>query len=251
MQLRFAMMFSVTSLAGAFSGLLAYGIRNLDGKHGIAGWQWIFIVVRRLPLRSFSRISDHVTQEGAFTVAFGLATLFFVPDSPRNIRFLTDDERETYCRDLADDWSGDADADGTYQEVFSWSEVTSAFTNAPHVLMLFSPLFFNGTTVSCHSIVPSHTSTDESYVRLMVSLTCMPSRSLLRFQLTQLPRSTPTIVNSLGHSPNYTQLLTVRSFRPSMIAYILRMVTRYRRTPAPSFSASFLHISVINTRTAA
>ena len=49
MQLRFAMMFSVTSLAGAFSGLLAYGIRNLDGKHGIAGWQWIFIVVRRLP----------------------------------------------------------------------------------------------------------------------------------------------------------------------------------------------------------
>ncbi len=48
MQLRFAMMFSVTSLAGAFSGLIAYGIRNLNGKHGIAGWQWIFIVVRRL-----------------------------------------------------------------------------------------------------------------------------------------------------------------------------------------------------------
>jgi hypothetical protein len=72
-------------------------------------------------------------------------------------------------------------------------------------------LFFNGTTVSCHSIVPSHSSTDESYVRLMVLLTCMPSRSLLQFQLTQLPRSTPTIVNSLGHSPNYTQLLTVLS----------------------------------------
>jgi hypothetical protein len=50
MQLRFAMMFSVSSLAGAFSGLLAYGIRNLNGKHGIAGWQWIFIVVRSLPL---------------------------------------------------------------------------------------------------------------------------------------------------------------------------------------------------------
>jgi hypothetical protein len=50
MQLRFAMMFSVSSLAGAFSGLLAYGIRNLNGKHGIAGWQWIFIVVRRLSL---------------------------------------------------------------------------------------------------------------------------------------------------------------------------------------------------------
>jgi hypothetical protein len=51
LQLRFAMMFSVTSLAGAFSGLLAYGVENLNGKHGIAGWRWIFIVVRRLPLR--------------------------------------------------------------------------------------------------------------------------------------------------------------------------------------------------------
>jgi hypothetical protein len=49
MQLRFTMMYSASSLAGAFSGLLAYGIRNLNGKHGIAGWQWIFIVVRNLP----------------------------------------------------------------------------------------------------------------------------------------------------------------------------------------------------------
>jgi hypothetical protein len=47
MQVRITMMFSVTSLAGAFSGLLAFGIENLNGKHGIAGWQWIFIVVSR------------------------------------------------------------------------------------------------------------------------------------------------------------------------------------------------------------
>jgi hypothetical protein len=51
MHFRFAMLCSFSSLAGAFSGLVAYGIRNLDGKHGIAGWQWIFIVVRSLPLR--------------------------------------------------------------------------------------------------------------------------------------------------------------------------------------------------------
>ncbi|KAH9026161.1 MFS general substrate transporter [Lactarius hengduanensis] len=78
LQLRCALMFSVASLTGAFSGLLAYGIRNLDGKHGIAGWQWIFIV------------------EGGFTVAFGLATLFFVPASPKSIKLLTKVERETY-----------------------------------------------------------------------------------------------------------------------------------------------------------
>jgi len=46
LQLRFAMMFGVTSLAHAFSGLLAFGIHRLDGKHGIAAWRWIFIIVR-------------------------------------------------------------------------------------------------------------------------------------------------------------------------------------------------------------
>lgn len=58
MQLRFAMMFWVSSLAGAFSGLLAYGIRNLNGKHGISGWQWIIIVVGSFPI---PLACDHVT----------------------------------------------------------------------------------------------------------------------------------------------------------------------------------------------
>jgi MFS family permease len=129
MHFRFAMMYSLSSLANAFSGLLAYGIRNLNGKHGIAGWQWIFIV------------------EGTFTVAFGLATLFIVPASPKDIKLLTEEEREMYCRDLANDWSGDADTYGTYQEVFSLSEVASAFVDAPHVLMIFVALFFDGTMI--------------------------------------------------------------------------------------------------------
>ena len=153
MHFRFAMMYSLSSLAGAFSGLIAYGIRNLNGKHGIAGWQWIFIVVRGVSSRKFSISSDNVAQEGTFTVAFGLATLFVVPASPKNFKLLTEEERETYCRDLADDWSGDADTDGTYQEVFSYSEVTSAFLDAPHVLMTFVALFFDGTMVRPRSIV--------------------------------------------------------------------------------------------------
>jgi uncharacterized membrane protein YfcA len=54
MQFRYSMMFSAASLAGAFSGLLAFAIQHLDGKHGIAGWQWIFIIVRRSLLNSLS-----------------------------------------------------------------------------------------------------------------------------------------------------------------------------------------------------
>jgi hypothetical protein len=93
-------------------------------------------------------ILKRLTQEGAFTSAFGLATIFFVPASPRNIRFLTKEEREAYCLDLADDWSGDADTYGKHDEVFSWSEVASVFTDAPHVLLMAIPSFLLGVTVT-------------------------------------------------------------------------------------------------------
>lgn len=46
LQTRFSLMFSVTSLAGAFSGLLAAAIQNMDGIRGLTGWAWIFILVR-------------------------------------------------------------------------------------------------------------------------------------------------------------------------------------------------------------
>ena len=126
--------------------------------------------------------SDYVAQEGTFTTAFGLATLFIVPASPKTIKLLTTEEREIYCRDLADDWSGDADVDGTYQEVFSWSEVASTFTDAPHVLILFLPLFFDGTTVRCRNIVPSlFTTVDQLFVSYTVSRTCIHSQRPLQF----------------------------------------------------------------------
>ena len=41
---RVAIFFSATSLAGAFSGLLAAAIINMDGIAGKRGWAWIFIL---------------------------------------------------------------------------------------------------------------------------------------------------------------------------------------------------------------
>ncbi|KAI0319666.1 MFS general substrate transporter [Amylostereum chailletii] len=129
MQLRFSMMFSATSLAGAFSGLLAAAIQNLDGVRGLGGWAWIFIL------------------EGVFTVVFGIATAALMPASPATFKLLSDTERSAYLRQLTGDWSGDSDEDGQGTETFSWSEVKSVFADAPHVLIMCLPLFLGGVTL--------------------------------------------------------------------------------------------------------
>ena len=54
LQLRVAMILSTASLAGAFSGLLAAGIENMDGDRGLPGWAWIFILVQPDLLLAFT-----------------------------------------------------------------------------------------------------------------------------------------------------------------------------------------------------
>ena len=39
-QYRTALLFSAATVAGAFSGILAYAIEKMDGIAGVAGWQW-------------------------------------------------------------------------------------------------------------------------------------------------------------------------------------------------------------------
>jgi MFS family permease len=63
-------------LSGAFSGLLAAGIENMNGMGGKAGWSWIFIL------------------EGIFSVLIGIIAFFLIPSSPRDSKFLTDAEKE-------------------------------------------------------------------------------------------------------------------------------------------------------------
>ncbi|KAH9919559.1 MFS general substrate transporter [Fomitopsis serialis] len=63
------------TLAGAFSGLFAYGISFMSGTAGLLGWSWIFIL------------------EGILTVIVGLAACFILVDFPDTAKFLTEDER--------------------------------------------------------------------------------------------------------------------------------------------------------------
>jgi MFS family permease len=49
-QKRMAVFYTAASLSGAFSGLLAYGIEQMDGISGLGGWQWIFILEGLVPV---------------------------------------------------------------------------------------------------------------------------------------------------------------------------------------------------------
>jgi MFS transporter, ACS family, tartrate transporter len=70
---RFYIAFPIsTVLMGAIAGFLL----DLQGKAGLAGWQWLFLI------------------EGLPAVALSMVFLFFLPAGPADARWLTGDERE-------------------------------------------------------------------------------------------------------------------------------------------------------------
>ncbi|KAG5361537.1 putative tartrate transporter [Yarrowia sp. C11] len=75
-QFRTAMFFSAASVAGAFSGLLAFGIGKMKNVGGLEGWRWIFIL------------------EGIATTLIAAISFFLVVDFPDTAKFLSDEERE-------------------------------------------------------------------------------------------------------------------------------------------------------------
>lgn len=73
---REAIFFSAASMAGAFSGLLAAAISQMDGVGGYEGWRWIFIL------------------EGLLTFVFSGVAFFWFPLYPSECTFLSPRERE-------------------------------------------------------------------------------------------------------------------------------------------------------------
>jgi MFS family permease len=54
-QKRFSVFYGVGCVASALAGILAYGLMQMDGAQGIAGWRWILILegIVRFSVHSF------------------------------------------------------------------------------------------------------------------------------------------------------------------------------------------------------
>lgn len=163
-QYRIALFFSAASLAGAFGGILAWGIGHMRNVGGYNGWRWIFIL------------------EGIFTCIVAVIAYFFLTNYPNTATFLTDAERDQVQARLK------ADSDATQDEAFTWGNVSAALKDykvwlyglAFHTMSL--PLY----TLSLF-LVSIHTSADRLLISANILAAVDHRRPRLHFSLCSAP----------------------------------------------------------------
>jgi MFS family permease len=162
-QFRQALFFSAASIAGAFSGLLAFGIAKMDGVGGLEGWRWIFIL------------------EGIVTVLVAIFAFWALYDFPETASFLTEEERAFVVFRLK--YQGQQKAAGQSQsrvaqaDEFKWEYVWAAFKDWQIWVNIF---VYWGVSqdMSCHNVSnANHDRLSAHYTALAFS--CPPSFATL------------------------------------------------------------------------
>ncbi|GAA5988721.1 hypothetical protein JCM5350_001992 [Sporobolomyces pararoseus] len=92
LQKRMSFFYLTSMVISGFSNIIGYGISLLEGRHGLGGWQWIFIVF------------------GIVTIALGLLACFLIVDFPDRATFLKPEQRDFVIARVNAD-RGDAEAD--------------------------------------------------------------------------------------------------------------------------------------------
>ena len=121
LQVRIGLFFSAAALSGAFSGLLAAVIQNMEGISGLHGWQWIFLL------------------EGLFTVIFASFAFYILPNTPQQVKTFNQEQAD-WCESRL------KSARFTKSHKISLKAVGSTFKDI-HVWILCIILFCNGTSL--------------------------------------------------------------------------------------------------------
>ncbi|KAL4932155.1 major facilitator superfamily domain-containing protein [Aspergillus undulatus] len=113
---RIAGLYIAQQVGNAFGGLFAAAILQLHNAHGIAGWQWLFII------------------EGSATVGIGVICALIMPEFPHNSRLLTPLERDLAVYRIESEAGA---AEGTESEPLL-SGFTKALRDPKLLLMIFA-----------------------------------------------------------------------------------------------------------------
>ncbi|KAL4886611.1 major facilitator superfamily domain-containing protein [Aspergillus karnatakaensis] len=106
--LRISYFYCASALSGAFSGLLAAAIAEMDGIGGYEGWRWIFIL------------------EGLATVVLGVMCFFLLIDTPAlSKRWLDPDEIQYLELSMFIKQGGRVE----HENKFKWRDLTMVLTN--------------------------------------------------------------------------------------------------------------------------
>jgi len=103
-QKRFSFFFSSTTLAGAFGGLLAAAISNMEGIGGYKAWRWVFIL------------------EGLLTCVVSAILFFGISDFPEETQWLSDEEKAFVKQRLYEDVG-----ESNHQAKHSFKDVLGVF----------------------------------------------------------------------------------------------------------------------------
>ncbi|KAJ5991221.1 hypothetical protein N7522_011428 [Penicillium canescens] len=130
---RMAIFYGANTTAGAFGGVIAYGVGSLDGNLGWRAWRWLFLI------------------EGCITIFAGLLCLFCLPAFPhqyqagKSTKWLTDKELEYASLRVK---YANGPVSSTY--TFRWSDVISAAKDRKTYFMMM--LFWWGGSVPTYSL---------------------------------------------------------------------------------------------------
>ncbi|KAL4800866.1 major facilitator superfamily domain-containing protein [Aspergillus venezuelensis] len=129
---RMAIFYGANTAAGAFGGVIAYGVGNLDGNMGWRAWRWLFLI------------------EGVITVFAGVCCLVLLPRFPHQYKdrktwWLTSEELD-YAH-LRVKYANGPDT-STY--TFRWSDVVSAAKDRKTYLMMM--MFWWGGSIPTYSL---------------------------------------------------------------------------------------------------
>ncbi|TFY63408.1 hypothetical protein EVJ58_g3274 [Rhodofomes roseus] len=221
---RVGIFYASASLSGAFGGLLATGIEEMDGIGGLSGWRWIFIL------------------EGLITVLFAVIAAIFLPADIGSAKFFTGEEREFALKRFRDDSAVTSSAPlsepaqrinaaGMQIEKEDDIQVETLTTRSVAQVVNQEDEKFEWYEVFRGIKEPQVWMTSLSYLGIIVSLY---SFSLFL----------PTIITGLGYSGGQAQLHTVPPYVPAVVLTVAVAVAGDRFRMRGPFILLFLPISI-------